>query len=49
MSLRSQKKEQGESRFLYLLAVPWEIVLPALGLIIVLVIILLRGLGIDVF
>jgi hypothetical protein len=43
------KKEQGDRKFLYLLFIPWEVVLPLIGFILFLIIMLLRPLGIDVF
>jgi hypothetical protein len=46
MSFWVYRKEHGKHRSLYLLGVPWELVLPMLGIAGVLIVLLLRRLGV---
>ena len=45
MSFWVYRKARGKRRSLYLLGLPWELVLPLLGIAVVLIVLLLRQLG----
>jgi len=47
MSFWVYRKGRGGRRSLYLLDVPWELVFPLIGIVILLVVLLLRRLGIT--